>query len=248
MRRNHLLATACALVTLLTASAASAQYTGPVQGAAVPGGVNVAVSGVSATQGTRIWTYTPGDLSATGDLFWGLTPTQAAMDYSINSLGETLTIDPTSNLLGGLATLRGTTTVNLFGNNTPVFTRLNLSVTDLANNPLALSTNLTEGPFGSGLFPVLDVQGAFIVRHALEASFQLNGSYSAISPFYNNLSGKPPTPGGLVTSVGAAFFYSENVSPGVPEPATWAMLIVGFGAVGGAMRASRRRVGKAAIA
>ena len=37
----------------------------------------------------------------------------------------------------------------------------------------------------------------------------------------------------------------DNVSvtgPAVPEPATWAFMIVGFGAVGGAMRRTRRRV------
>lgn len=29
--------------------------------------------------------------------------------------------------------------------------------------------------------------------------------------------------------------------PAVPEPATWAMLLLGFGLVGGAMRSARRR-------
>jgi hypothetical protein len=29
--------------------------------------------------------------------------------------------------------------------------------------------------------------------------------------------------------------------PGVPEPATWAMMLIGFGAVGGAMRSAKRR-------
>jgi hypothetical protein len=37
--------------------------------------------------------------------------------------------------------------------------------------------------------------------------------------------------------------YIENISlsGAVPEPATWAMMILGFGAVGGAMRAAQRR-------
>ena len=34
--------------------------------------------------------------------------------------------------------------------------------------------------------------------------------------------------------------------PGVPEPATWAMLVVGFGGIGGVVRASRRRQATAA--
>ena len=42
--------------------------------------------------------------------------------------------------------------------------------------------------------------------------------------------------------------YIENVSLGaVPEPATWAMLILGFGAVGGAVRLGRRRRASYAI-
>lgn len=36
--------------------------------------------------------------------------------------------------------------------------------------------------------------------------------------------------------------------PAVPEPATWAMMLIGFGAVGGAMRARRKRDLTAAIA
>lgn len=38
------------------------------------------------------------------------------------------------------------------------------------------------------------------------------------------------------------------MSGGVPEPATWAMLQLGLGAVGAAMRTARRRMGAAAVA
>ena len=38
---------------------------------------------------------------------------------------------------------------------------------------------------------------------------------------------------------GSLFFY-DLVSNSVPEPATWAMMLVGFGVVGGAMRAQSR--------
>ena len=33
----------------------------------------------------------------------------------------------------------------------------------------------------------------------------------------------------------------SRVSDGIPEPATWAMMLLGFGLVGGAMRSARRR-------
>ena len=36
-----------------------------------------------------------------------------------------------------------------------------------------------------------------------------------------------------------------STAPGVPEPATWAMMLVGFGGLGAAMRRSRRRVARA---
>ena len=35
--------------------------------------------------------------------------------------------------------------------------------------------------------------------------------------------------------------FTLNGTPGVPEPATWAMMLLGFGFVGGAMRTARRR-------
>jgi hypothetical protein len=44
----------------------------------------------------------------------------------------------------------------------------------------------------------------------------------------------------FVESRGLSNLYVFNGN-GVPEPSTWAMLIVGFGAVGGALRAARRR-------
>lgn len=38
-----------------------------------------------------------------------------------------------------------------------------------------------------------------------------------------------------------ATLYTTGSPPGVPEPATWAMMLLGFGAAGTAMRRSRRR-------
>ncbi len=57
---------------------------------------------------------------------------------------------------------------------------------------------------------------------------------------------------------GTIEFFSDNgagytiavdrMGGAIPEPATWAFLILGFGAVGGAMRASRRRTVRVAYA
>nr|WP_084192404.1 PEPxxWA-CTERM sorting domain-containing protein [Parasphingorhabdus marina] len=40
----------------------------------------------------------------------------------------------------------------------------------------------------------------------------------------------------------------EIVSPAVPEPATWAMMIGGFGLVGGAMRRRKKLTAQPALA
>lgn len=48
------------------------------------------------------------------------------------------------------------------------------------------------------------------------------------------------TPGSA--QVGGTFTLLSNSVPGVPEPATWAMMLIGFGAVGYAMRRSRKAV------
>ena len=50
------------------------------------------------------------------------------------------------------------------------------------------------------------------------------------------------------TATGGAFFFSPGVG-GVPEPTTWAMFLAGVGAIGAALRISRRRqLGAAAAA
>lgn len=36
--------------------------------------------------------------------------------------------------------------------------------------------------------------------------------------------------------------YVTTVTPGVPEPASWAMLLLGFGAIGAALRSRRKTV------
>ncbi len=75
------------------------------------------------------------------------------------------------------------------------------------------------------------LQGAIDFAHG--ASFlSFEPSYSGGNYFYYNSDGFGR--------------YLAVSSPAVPEPATWAMMLVGFGFVGGAMRSAKRRQ-KAAI-
>ncbi len=61
----------------------------------------------------------------------------------------------------------------------------------------------------------------------------MTGSYN----FFPNINGVPDSPGGTLNEGGA----TPGVASVVPEPSTWALMLVGFAALGGALRASRRR-------
>ncbi len=68
------------------------------------------------------------------------------------------------------------------------------------------------------------------------------GSGSYALGFYNlTAPGYTPAPsGGSFSNVSVTYTYLANVG-GVPEPATWAMMLTGFGMVGGATRYRRRK-------
>ena len=73
-----------------------------------------------------------------------------------------------------------------------------------------------------------------------------NDQYGNVSVFYLFDFG---TEGGFVTldniqGWSNAVLYIGDQPPAVPEPATWAMMLLGFGAAGTAMRRSRRRNGQ----
>lgn len=88
----------------------------------------------------------------------------------------------------------------------------------------------------------------------LTLSFYLNGtllgSRSALAPDSGPMRAEGwDAPVDRVTIAGRSGFwvmdditYNNNVIPSaVPEPATWAMMLFGFGIVGGALRSARRR-------
>jgi hypothetical protein len=99
-------------------------------------------------------------------------------------------------------------------------------------NPLAIS-NPGWGTFSFGLTPVGGTlggtfgngQGAIVIG---------NGGRTIVNGF-------------LTDTVASSQLYSNQlgqlfgVTAAVPEPATWAMMLLGFGFVGGAMRSAKRR-------
>ena len=126
--------------------------------------------------------------------------------------------------------------------------------------PVALSS-LTLNSFMLGSMSVKDNDLAFYAASIPEAAWNLAlplTSYQTVPSLWTTIAGNGSN--GLVSTgsttisreflVGAAFNSGNNdgfkiasitVAPAVPEPATWAMMIVGFGAIGFALRSAKRQ-------
>jgi hypothetical protein len=70
----------------------------------------------------------------------------------------------------------------------------------------------------------------------------LPGGIVTISALVQNLDGPGRNPSGFILSGAAELFDRGGGNGGVPEPASWAMMIAGFGLTGGAMRRRRTAV------
>ncbi|WP_239018228.1 PEPxxWA-CTERM sorting domain-containing protein [Sphingomonas flavalba] len=121
------------------------------------------------------------------------------------------------------------------------------SAHDPFGNPLGLASNTRINDLLAGLGSTMRLD---------QVSLDISDQFAV----GNEVVAHPLTAGvasfgyGLTTTVngGAALFLTNDLKPfvavetigtaAVPEPATWAMLIAGFGLVGGAVRARRRRL------
>ena len=126
--------------------------------------------------------------------------------------------------------------------------------------PVALSS-LNLNSFTLGSASAKDNDFAFYAASIPEAAWNSTlplTNYQTVPSLWTTIAGNGSngsiSTGSTVLSreflVGAAFNSGNNdgfkiasitVAPAVPEPATWAMMIVGFGAVGFALRSARRQ-------
>ena len=242
MKFGLALASACGGVALLVSSQANATvYIGPTY--PPPGGVTPTSNGVRADAGIRDVTYTNFDLTQTGSLYFDIENVQLTMDGFYGSPGETLTINNAlSDLPNGIVVYSGTTTINDAGTNHTVYTLFTVTYEDLSNNRLALTQNAAI----AGGAPVLNVTGSYQVLEAFTASSTgAAGSYVSAASYFNAAQTPPPPANDpnfhyLNSGFGGEFYYTLPASD-VPEPASWAMMLLGFGGVGAAMRRSRKR-------
>jgi hypothetical protein len=242
MRFAHIAASALGAAALFAAgSAVAATFLGPTFPA--PGGTTFVGAGSRISSTGFVGTYTGFDLTQTDDLYFGIAGA-LSMDGPVNA-ADALTFNAAlSNLALGQAVYTGTTLISANGIRS-VDTKLVLNFTDLAGNGLAL-TNASAAGFstaslgnvssGSDL-PVLNVTGDFKVQQFYQARFTgSGGGFVAAGAFYD---GQPTTGSQLFQSTSGGFYYTEATAGGIPEPASWALMISGFGAAGSLLR--RRR-------
>ena len=105
----------------------------------------------------------------------------------------------------------------------------------------AAEFNLEQGSPSSFTISLTDSAGD--VFNQVVNNLQGSNIFNIIAP-----AGTVYTSGTLVSTTGGAFqdFKQLRVvaAGAVPEPATWAMMLLGFGAMGASLRRSRRRSGK----
>ncbi len=208
-----------------------------------PGGTTDTQSGASdPAVGTVTNTYTGFNPSAYSSLYYVIGD-YPAPSYNFDPSGPHMTADSTpglltfnlaaSNLAAGQAVWSGTTTIATTGGPVTVNEQFVLGVTDLANNPLALTTATTIAGMPASVGGALLVPSSGFNATWLFEMSSGSGPWQAAETFYNNLAFKLPTDS-LFDSVGGGFYYTAPV----PLPAgAWLML----SGVGGLALVTRRR-------
>lgn len=87
----------------------------------------------------------------------------------------------------------------------------------------------------------LTYQGGQIINDlSFPSGNQISGETNGVVTF--NANGGPKIVGATFQSTGNSFEFDNLARGGVPEPATWALMILGFGAIGGALRRRQHKL------
>ena len=135
-----------------------------------------------------------------------------------------------------------------------------IGIWDAAGTLLGSAT-VTPGATGTSLFRYTDITQFFLTsgQDYFIGGRDLIGDGDSYVTSVSNLVTNPNVSflGSAVSANGSGFAFPDRINTittggrfgpnfefsvaGVPEPATWAMLILGFGVIGGAMRSARRQ-------
>ena len=124
-----------------------------------------------------------------------------------------------------------------------------MTVTDITSghtNTVSMLTWLDDATWNGSAKSTLVDPAAYIAQNSenpIFSSFPLVGFYNENAPdvYQFTINVKDSTGDILDTNTVWANASGALFSPGVPEPATWAMMLLGFGAIGGMMRARRKQ-------
>ena len=129
------------------------------------------------------------------------------------------------------------TVTNTAGSVSPWFEFSNnqsgMYVFDLTSSTLGTTITLEQLLAGGGTSIIQTVTGSGRFLELQTGTLAADTTYRFLYTF-----NAPGSGGGTLS--GNASFYAA--APGVPEPATWAMMLIGFGGIGFAMRRRRRPI------
>jgi len=196
-----------------------------------PGGNTATGSGSDIASGGRTWSYSGFDPSAYANLYYAIGDyqpdwTTAGPSLSMDGTYEPLSFNAAlSNLPAGVEVWTGSTLMQTYNaGQVPVATEFVLHITDVSNNPLALTSAASLG-LSPSLGGVLQVQGAYNANWSFLGRIG-NGPLVDVQDLYNNPAYQTNPSYSIVSSVGGAFYYDPTP---VPEPADALMLLFGGG-------------------